>query len=176
MRSCTSDLLRLHCALPKEQDTSSRHKGSRWAAEQQNQSFRAAGCCTGLPHCSCTSLCLGLPRSRGGRQGPGATLSVRTGKLSEHCRRTQDQSSATLCCDQRSVNLLVPTQLSHPLLWSQLSHPLAQPPPFKVSHSYRTAQEIVFYTHHLMEIYMNIKGEEMLSNMLVQMQLIEFLH
>lgn len=39
------------------------------------------------PHSKWTSLCLGLPRTLGGRHAPGAMLSVRTGRLSEHCGR-----------------------------------------------------------------------------------------
>lgn len=36
------------------------------------------------PHSKWTSLCFGLPKTLGGRHWPGAILSVRTGRLSEH--------------------------------------------------------------------------------------------
>lgn len=43
--------------------------------------------CGHSPHSKWTSLCFGLPKTLGGRHWPGAMLRVRTGRLSEHCRR-----------------------------------------------------------------------------------------
>lgn len=44
------------------------------------------------PHSKWTSLCFGLPNTLGGRHWPGAMLSVRTGRLSEHCRRNTGEN------------------------------------------------------------------------------------
>lgn len=48
--------------------------------------------CGHSPHSKWTSLCFGLPKTLGGRHWPGAMLSVRTGRLSEHCRRNTKEN------------------------------------------------------------------------------------
>lgn len=44
------------------------------------------------PHSKWTSLCFGRPKTLGGRHWPGAMLSVRAGRLSEHCRRNSGEN------------------------------------------------------------------------------------
>lgn len=65
------------------------------------------------PHSKWTSLCFGLPNTLGGRHWPGAMLSVRTGRLSEHCRRNTRENH--LLVTANLLHLYIPGK-SHPHL------------------------------------------------------------
>lgn len=58
------------------------------------------------PHSKWTSLCFGLPKTLGGRHWPGAMLSVRAGRLSEHCRRNTGENH--LLVTVNSPDLYIP--------------------------------------------------------------------
>jgi len=81
---------RTHCNFSQRLSTEIKVK----TTNHQDQRYSTVRCSKGLPHCSCTSLCFGFPKTLGGRQWPGATLSVRTGKLSEHWKRTGSEVSS----------------------------------------------------------------------------------
>ena len=68
--------------------------------------------CVHSPHSKWTSLCFGLPKTLGGRHWPGAMLSVRTGRLSEHCRRNTGENH--LLVTSNLLELYIPSKF-HPI-------------------------------------------------------------
>lgn len=66
---------------------------------QLSQLLTSMSSCVHSPHSKWTSLCFGRPKTLGGRHWPGAMLSVRAGRLSEHCRRKSGREPSISSCE-----------------------------------------------------------------------------